>query len=168
MEGLINTLPNTATGWVALLVLSCVGVIQIVNVLNPQFRARKKEVDDLDEELITKLQRKLGMSEEEKAAMEKRDKEREQELAHIKGQYTTVIEVLQGRDENTQKAIALIPDMHETTIETNELQKETHRILNGLAVTVMEFGSGLKSVTDALEKLAERNAEQQDRQDKRH
>lgn len=163
MEGLITSLPNTATGWVALFVLSAIGIIQIVNVLNPQFRARRKEVDELDEQLIVKLRDKLGMSEDEAKALKERDARREEELAHIKGQYSTVIEVLQGRDENTQKAIALIPEMHDTTIETNELQKETHRILNGLATTVMEFGAGLKSVTDALEKLAERNAEHQDK-----
>lgn len=155
MDGLplIAGLPNTLMGWVAIVALVVIAGVNLYTQLNPTLRARRREIDEMDEEMINKLREKLGMREDELKEARDRDIAREKELSHIKGQYSTVIEILQGRDETTQKVMKQAPEIFEVAKHTNELSKETHRTLNGLATTVMEIGTGMKALTDEVSKL---------------
>lgn len=156
MDGatLITTgLPNTLIGWVSVIAIVIIAGAMLYNQLNPVFRARRREIDEMDEEMIQKLREKLGVKDEEIKEYRERDLAREKELSHIKGQYSTVIEVLQGRDEATQAVMKKAPEIFDVAKNTNELAKETHRTLNGLATTVMEIGTGMKTLTDEVSKL---------------
>lgn len=169
MTAIISSLPGTIAAWVAFI---AVGVLGFFALYDRVYRARNKRADDLDTELINKLERnreiekkdfeetiqkmqeelthvhnnqlqKKQTDKELEDLRREEDKKKDESLAQMKGQYDSVLAILQGRNQEMDSVLQQAPIAF-------AIGKETHGLVQQLTTSV-------DRLVKALEKHTEKN-----------
>lgn len=119
--------PHDIVGWLGLLSLVIVGASAAYGNFDLNRKKRREEVNDLNQEVIESLEKKIGiLSEDLGKAQTEIDKLRK-EVAVVTAENLTMKEIFQGRDKTTidyqakgLAAMEMNKQMYATIVESNE------------------------------------------------
>lgn len=133
----MNTfLPSTLDQWIGAIVivvpLSVIGVFAVVGIFDKQKRERKKEQDDADDRLIKLLQQTVTELETKVNKYDADIQNLTKAVTELKTKNQTLLDILQGRDENTQDFYKNANEAIGVAKETNGIVKKTNENIEQL------------------------------------
>jgi len=146
MENFILALPY---GYVLMgFVLFALGVAAAYYFVDKDRRARRIEEKNAEDRLITLLKTTVTEFENKFSAQDKKIAELTKKVDDLEKENGTLIEILQGKDEQSKK-------FYEQAFKSMEVSQETHKIVLKLAESMSQTNETVARLFDLLSKHTE-------------
>jgi len=138
MNVFLTTLPGIIVSIGGVIVVCVIGALYVAGLF-------KQKKDDADDRLIGILQETVGELEKKVDKQGKEIDELTSEVSELRKDNKRYIEILQGRDQQTQK-------FYEAAFESMKVSKETHSLVASLAASMTDTNTNIAKLIDLLSK----------------
>jgi len=167
MNDILKQLPTSAIGWISLIIAGMLGVFALIDRIQ---RVRAKRADELDGELIAKLERNLEETQKElthvhnnqlqkkaldievEKARALEEKRKAEYIANLTGKYETVEAILQGRNKEMDTVISQAPNIFATALDSNKIARETQELVKNLMAGQIALNESVTKLVEAMNK----------------
>lgn len=124
------------------------GVFTLVMLFDRALRGRRREADDLDKDIIGKLQTKVGLQEDRIKDLENDHKSNLEKLGKLTGENSIMRELLQGRDKQTV-------EFQRASLESMKQTGQIYGMMTSLNDSFLTLSKSLEKHFAAIEKFAQ-------------
>lgn len=146
MENIILALPFGSV--IMAFVLFALGVAAAYYFVDKDRRARRREENDAEDRLITLLKTTVTEFENKFKAQDEKIAELTKKVDDLEKENGTLVEILQGRDEQTKL-------FYSRAFKSMEVSQETHKIVLKLAESMSQTNQTVSRLFDLLSKHAD-------------
>lgn len=136
MLDFVNWYFSTGLGIATIIIAGVFGLIGIIS----NFRSnRAKQIREIDNELISKLSDKVQVLEDEMVQVKLREEKLVKEVGELNAKNKMLIDILQGRDAQTQEFYKAVFEAIKTGNDTHSLVKGMSEAMKKMAASVDKF-----------------------------
>lgn len=148
MNEIISSLPSTLIGWVAVIILLIAGAVALYGLWDKKVKERQRDVDGSEDRLIDILKETVDQLE---IKVDKQTKDIEmltRQVQELTSERKTLLDILQGRDDQTQT-------FYKQANDSMAVVHETHDVVTTLATSIQNTNVNMAKLIDLLGKHLE-------------
>lgn len=137
-------LPNDILGWLGLVFMFIIAITNFKLTRDKTIKERTKEVDSLDQKLISGLKETVGQLEKKVQLLEDQHSKNAELITQLSASNQTMRDILQGRDKDSL-------EFQRQGLETMKLFGEVSKLVMATNVTVTQTHDEVKKLYQMIE-----------------